>query len=93
MHAFVVLGLVFSFHIKPRDWLGKTSLFNDLFCVQWDIKPQLSQSVMLEECLSLLSISQARMSAVVHVIMSCGFPCAPPLTFNSIFTGCYCCCR
>jgi len=40
MCAFVVLGLVF--HTKPRDWLGER-LRNDLFCVEWDIKLQLSQ--------------------------------------------------
>jgi len=37
MCAFVVLGFVF--HTKPRDWLGE-HLRNDLFCVEWDEKPQ-----------------------------------------------------
>ena len=32
MRAFVLLGFVF--HIKPRDCLR-----NDLFCVEWDVKP------------------------------------------------------
>jgi len=27
---------------KPRDWLGEL-LQNDPFCVEWDVKPQLSQ--------------------------------------------------
>jgi len=43
MCACVVLGLVF--HTKPRDWLGER-LRNDLFCVERDIKPQLSQSAL-----------------------------------------------
>jgi len=41
MHAFVVLGLVFSIPSQEIG-LGKR-LQNDLFCVKWDIKPQLSQ--------------------------------------------------
>jgi len=40
--AFVVLG--FAFHTKPKDWLGER-LQNDLFSVEWDVKPQLSQSI------------------------------------------------
>jgi len=32
------------FHTKPRNWLGER-LRNDLFCVEWDEKPQLSQSI------------------------------------------------
>ena len=40
-----VLGLVF-FNTKPRDWLrGIKRLRNGLFCVEWDVKPQLSRSV------------------------------------------------
>jgi len=39
MCAFVVLGLVFFEEIG----LGKR-LRNDLFCVDWDVKPQLSES-------------------------------------------------
>jgi len=31
------------FHTKPRDWLAKR-LQNDLFCVEWDVKAQLSRS-------------------------------------------------
>jgi len=42
MCVFVVLGLVFPY--QPRDLLGK-HLRNDLFCVEWDVKPQLSQSL------------------------------------------------
>jgi len=38
LRASVVLGLVF-FHTKPRDWL-RERLRNDIFCVEWDIKPQ-----------------------------------------------------
>ena len=37
---FAVLGLVL-FHTKPRDWFGEMS---DLFCVEWDVKAQFSQS-------------------------------------------------
>jgi len=32
------------FHTKSRDWLGER-LQNDLVCVEWNGKPQLSQSV------------------------------------------------
>jgi len=43
MHAFVVLGLVFS---MPSQEIGSAKrLWNDLFCVKWDLKPQLSQSI------------------------------------------------
>jgi len=42
MCPFVVLDLVF-FRTKPRTGLGKR-LQNDLFCVEWDVKPQLNQS-------------------------------------------------
>ena len=43
MHAFLVLGLVFSISSQEMG-LGKR-LRNDLFCVEWDVKPQLSQAV------------------------------------------------
>ena len=39
LFAFVELGLAFSV-LSQKDWLG---LRNDLFCVEWDVKPQLSQ--------------------------------------------------
>jgi len=43
MCAFVVLGLVFSI---PRQEIGLGKrLGNDLFCVKWDVKPQLNQSI------------------------------------------------
>ena len=42
MCAFVVLGFVF--HTKPTDWLGER-LRNDLFNVEWHVKPQLIQSI------------------------------------------------
>jgi len=32
------------FHTKPRDWLGER-LRNDIFCVEWDVKPSLTQSI------------------------------------------------
>jgi len=41
MRACVVLGLVF--HTKPRDCMLGERFRNDLFCVEWDVKPQLSQ--------------------------------------------------
>ena len=41
MHAFVVSGLVFSI---PAQEIGLGNcLRNDIFCVEWDVKPQLSQ--------------------------------------------------
>ena len=42
MCAFVVLGLVFPYQAKRLAW---ERLRNDLFCVEWDVKPQPSQSV------------------------------------------------
>jgi len=44
MRAFVVFGFVL--HTKPRDWLGER-LQNDLFCIEWYIKPELSNSVFI----------------------------------------------
>ena len=32
------------FHTKPRDWLGEC-LRNDLFWVEWNVKPKLNQSI------------------------------------------------
>jgi len=43
MRAFVVLGLVFSTPSQETG-LGKR-LRNDLFCVEWDVKPQLNQPI------------------------------------------------
>jgi len=45
MCAFVVSGLVF-FIPSQKIGLGKC-LQNDLFCVEWDVKPQLSQAVVI----------------------------------------------
>jgi len=42
MRAFVVLGLFFSV-LRQETGLGKC-LRNGLFCVEWDVKPQLRQS-------------------------------------------------
>jgi len=46
MRAFVVLGLVFSMigQETTQTSLAKR-LRNDLFCVEWDVKPQLNQSI------------------------------------------------
>jgi len=41
MCAFVSSGLVFQ---AISDWLGDR-LRNNLFCVEWDVKPQLNQSI------------------------------------------------
>jgi len=43
MRGFVVSGLVFSTPCQEIG-LGKR-LRNDLFCVEWDVKPELSQSI------------------------------------------------
>jgi len=45
MHAFVVLGLVF-FMPSQEIGLGK-HLQNDIFCVEWELKPQLINQVQL----------------------------------------------
>ena len=45
MRAFVVLGLVFSI---PSEQIGLgRRLQNGLFCVEWDAKPQLNQSIQI----------------------------------------------
>ena len=46
MRAFVVLGLVF-FSIPGQEIGSRKRLRNDLFCVEWGVKPQLSQSIKL----------------------------------------------
>ena len=43
MRAIVVLGLVFS--IPSREVGSGKRLRNDLFCVEWDVKPQLDRSI------------------------------------------------
>ena len=48
MRAFIVLGLVFSIPSQEIG-LGKR-LRNNVFCVEWDVKPQLSQSVLIQSC-------------------------------------------
>jgi len=43
LFAFVVIGLVSNFlqyGTKPRDW-WEEHLRNDLFCVEWAVRPQL----------------------------------------------------
>ena len=48
MRVFVVSGLVFSIPSQEIG-LGKR-LRNDLFCVEWDVKPELNQSVVRRDC-------------------------------------------
>jgi len=43
MSAFVVIGLVFS--IPSQDIGLEKRRRDDLFCVEWDVKPQLNQSI------------------------------------------------
>jgi len=45
MCAFVVLNLVFSLLCQEIGW--EERLRNDLFCVAWDVKPSLNQSILL----------------------------------------------
>ena len=47
MRTFVVLGLVFSIPVQEIG-LGKR-FRNAIFCVEWDVEPQLKQSVNLPE--------------------------------------------
>jgi len=44
MYAFVALGLVFPYQAKRLAW---EHFQNDLFCVEWDVKAQLNQSISL----------------------------------------------
>jgi len=54
MGAFVVLGLVFSIPSQETG-LGKR-LRNDLFCVEWDVEPQLNtQSISWLDNFNLLN--------------------------------------
>jgi len=54
MRAFVVLGLVFSI---PSHEIGlRKRLRNDLFCVEWDVKRQLSQPIELMSMTDLLCL-------------------------------------
>jgi len=52
MHAFVVLGLVFS--IPGQETGLEKRVQNDLFCVEWDVKPQLSLSVSLAHVVTVM---------------------------------------
>jgi len=45
-HILVVLDLVSSVLRQEIGWEGR--LRNDLFCVKWDVKPELSQSILLD---------------------------------------------
>ena len=46
--AFGVLGLVSS--VLSQEIGSEERLRNDLFCVEWDVKPLLSQSVSQSAC-------------------------------------------
>jgi len=52
----LLLCSVLFFDTKRRDWLKKR-LSNDLFCVKWDVKPQLSQSINQSGLKGAMSIS------------------------------------
>jgi len=53
MFAFVVFVLVFQYSAKRLA--GKNVSRNDLFCVEWDVKPQLSQSLQVGWISTLLT--------------------------------------
>jgi len=57
MCNFDVLGF---FHTKPRDWLGER-LRNDLFCVEWDVKPKLKlKTALRSQCLKSSNSSSTK---------------------------------
>jgi len=58
MRAFVVLGLVFSVSSQEIG-LGKR-LRNDLFYVEWDVKPELNQSTWLQVAVFMCSTTRKR---------------------------------
>jgi len=66
---FIVFDLVFS--TKPRDWLGRTSP-KFLFCVGFDVKPSLSQSINLE----LFAVGLGNLDNYSGRFM-CQMPCHP----------------
>jgi len=75
MCAFVVLGFVFPYQAKRLAW---GTLQNDLFCVEWDVKPQLSQSsnriiallvVMIINCHLLWCNFLYHSTAVTHIVV------------------------
>ena len=58
MRAFVVLGLVLSIQAKRLAWGNR--LRSDLFCFERDVKPQLSQSILIS-----LNMSRSHLIAVM----------------------------
>jgi len=54
MRAFVVLGLVFLPYQAKRLACGNVSVYGGLFCVEWDVKPQLNQPIQLSAVLRLV---------------------------------------
>ena len=65
MHAFVVLGLFFSI---PCQEIGlEKRVRNDLFCVEWGVKPQLSRSVSLAHVVTVMWSVQPQSSVVTSL--------------------------
>ena len=70
MCAFVVLGSVVS---TPSQEIGLGKcLRNDLFCVEWDVKPHLSQSTSLSEHVCDVCVFRLRVDKR-NVAHTCGF--------------------
>jgi len=72
--AFAVLGLVSSVLSQEIGW--EESLRNDLFCVEWDVKPQLRCSApagwnsMLKTVLSSDSVTVFKLRTFLFSILS-----------------------
>ena len=64
MCAFVVLGLVFFPY--QEIGLGKR-LQNDVFCVKWDVKPQLSQSRRKPNCSYAMATCHSCLSFITEL--------------------------
>jgi len=57
LFAFVVLDLVSSVLRQEIGWADR--LRNDLFCIEWDVKPKLRQSVMKPQMCVRMDVGEA----------------------------------
>jgi len=81
LFAFVVLGLVSSVLSQETGW--EECLQNDLLCVEWDVKPSLSQSVC---CLLYFNADAVRVREE-HRIVGTLVGCLPRLPRQNVQLG------
>ena len=73
MRAFVVLGLVFFAVPSQETGLAKR-LRNDLFCVEWDVKPQRNQSICFVRSITIRMNDAIRLTSALN---SLNYPISP----------------